>query len=315
MPDSNAPLIVLCNGLTNDGFQWRPLLRWLSTRNSHAVLMFDYRGHGCSENPRDVHRLTIRALADDMNTVLSDVSARHLSPTNNRITVLAYSMGCQVALEWCRGEMHRVCGVALILGTSERALDGLFGRRGASVAARCISSIGVPTLGYLFDVSTCFSYLCQRLSWAAARIAGVVRVRFNQFDGYFVHAKRMSGAAYVALVSSALHHRATDVLTRLDAQKIPLLIVNGGADVASPKSIGDAMHAAAPRSAYVHLPRACHAGMVSHAPEITHAVGIFLARTSSPSSSSRLDAAPAGRSAKALKRNSGGGGGRKKPKT
>ena len=100
-----SPLLVTVNGLSNDGFQWRGLMPTL--RKDHAVLSWDYRGHGCSEDPRDVDAVTIASLAADMEAVMLDVSGRSLASTLH-VTVVAYSMGCQVALEWCRSNIQRV---------------------------------------------------------------------------------------------------------------------------------------------------------------------------------------------------------------
>jgi pimeloyl-ACP methyl ester carboxylesterase len=76
---TKAPLLVTVNGLSNDGFQWRGLMPTL--RKDHAVLSWDYRGHGCSENPRDTGAVSIAALAADMEAVMADVSARSLAST------------------------------------------------------------------------------------------------------------------------------------------------------------------------------------------------------------------------------------------
>jgi pimeloyl-ACP methyl ester carboxylesterase len=62
------------NGLSNDGFQWSGLVPTL--KKEHAVLAWDYRGHGCSEDPRDVNAVSIESLAEDMQLVLDDVDNR-----------------------------------------------------------------------------------------------------------------------------------------------------------------------------------------------------------------------------------------------
>ena len=102
---AKSPLLVTVNGLSNDGYQWQGLMPVL--RKDHAVLSWDFRGHGCSENPRDVSAVSIPSLAADMEAVMLNVGARSLASTNH-VTVVAYSMGCQVALEWCRGHSQRV---------------------------------------------------------------------------------------------------------------------------------------------------------------------------------------------------------------
>ena len=53
-----------------------------------------------------------------------------------------------------------------------------------------------------------------------------------------------------------------DVLERLDRREVPTLIVTGGKDFSAGKSVFREMHFAAPRASFVHLPEACHAGMI-----------------------------------------------------
>ena len=69
-----SSLLVTVNGLSNDGFQWSGLVPTL--KKEHAVLSWDYRGHGCSEDPRDVNAVSIESLAEDMQLVLDDVDNR-----------------------------------------------------------------------------------------------------------------------------------------------------------------------------------------------------------------------------------------------
>lgn len=69
-----SSLLVTVNGLSNDGFQWSGLVPTL--KKEHAVLAWDYRGHGCSEDPRDVNAVSIESLAEDMQLVLDDVDNR-----------------------------------------------------------------------------------------------------------------------------------------------------------------------------------------------------------------------------------------------
>ena len=97
-----APLLVTVNGLSNDGFQWEGLVPTL--KKEHAVLSWDYRGHGCSENPRETCRVSIESLAEDMQLVLDDVDNRGLASVAH-VTVVAYSMGCQVAF---KGRQHKI---------------------------------------------------------------------------------------------------------------------------------------------------------------------------------------------------------------
>ena len=114
-------MTVLVNGLSNDGFQWFGLNDALVAPD-RALVAWDFRGHGASGDPRDLKTVTVAGVADDLEQVLCDISARGLADTE-KVTLVAYSMGCQVALEWCRAHAQYVRGVALVLGTARRSMD------------------------------------------------------------------------------------------------------------------------------------------------------------------------------------------------
>ena len=67
-----------------------------------------------------------------------------------------------------------------------------------------------------------------------------------------------------------------DVLERLDRREVPTLIVTGGKDFSAGKSVFREMHFAAPRASFVHLPEACHAGMIGEREAVTEALEAFL---------------------------------------
>lgn len=206
-----APLLITVNGLSNDGFQWSGLMPIL--RKDHAVLSWDYRGHGCSENPRDVDAVSIPALADDMEAVMLDVSARSLASTLH-ITVVAYSMGCQVALEWCRANSQRVAGVALILGTPQYSLDSVLGKTLGDAAAALMHSCP-RSFQLLWDCASSVSFMTSPLGHAAARLLGYIRVSWRDFAPFYHHMKRLHGGAYMRMIVSGQRHSAMDVLEHL----------------------------------------------------------------------------------------------------
>ena len=67
-----------------------------------------------------------------------------------------------------------------------------------------------------------------------------------------------------------------DVLERLDRREVPTLIVTGGKDFSVNGVVVKEMHFAAPRASFVHLPDACHAGMIGEREAVTEALEQFL---------------------------------------
>ena len=189
-----APLLVTVNGLSNDGFQWEGLVPTL--KKEHAVLSWDYRGHGCSENPRDASKVSIESLAEDMQLVLDDVDNRGLASVAH-VTVVAYSMGCQVALEWCRQHAGgRLEGVALILGTPQYSLRTvMFGSKtAADLVATFLDSFQTP-LALAWEVSFAWTFATSYVSHALARALGVIRIPWAAFAPFYRHLKRLHGGA------------------------------------------------------------------------------------------------------------------------
>ena len=268
-----APLLVTVNGLSNDGFQWRGRVMDV-LRKDHAVLSWDYRGHGCSEDPKDVARVSIEALAEDMEAVMLDVSARSLASTLH-VTVVAYSMGCQVALEWCRSSASRVAGIALVLGTPQHSLDSILGRTVGNAAAALMD--GCPkTFAFLWDCFSAVSFMTSLVGHTLARALGVINVPWRDFAPFYRHMKRLHGGAYARMVVSGQRHSAADVLEHLDRREVPTLIVTGGRDFSVSRAVGHRMHALAPRARFVHLANACHAGMIGERESVAAALARFL---------------------------------------
>jgi pimeloyl-ACP methyl ester carboxylesterase len=269
-----APLLVAVNGLSNDGFQWGGLSPTL--RKDHAVLTWDYRGHGCSEDPRDVSAVSIASLADDMEAVMLDVNARSLAKTTH-VTVVAYSMGCQVALEWCRTHAQFVDGLALVLGTPRRSMDSVLHHPRVADAAAALMDAFPATFASAWELIFAFSAATSRVGHFLARRLGILNVTWSQFAPFYRHMRRLHGGAYARMLVTGQRHSAMDVLELMNRREVPTLVVAGGKDVTVGRAAAAAMRKAAPRAHFVELPNACHAGMIGERDAIAAALETFFA--------------------------------------
>ena len=267
------PVTVLVNGLSNDGFQWRGLRDALLAPD-RALVAWDFRGHGASDDPRDAKAVTIAGVADDLEQVLCDISARGLADTE-KVTLVAYSMGCQVALEWCRAHARYARGVALVLGTARRSMDSVcFFPFLADALARVMGAFPetfARAWGLIFTLTHHFAFVAHAL----ARALGIMRVSRAQFAPFYEHARRAHGGAQNAMLVSGQSHAALDVLALLDRREVPTLVVSGGKDVTVNRAASRATQQAAPRARYVHIPNACHAGMVGERDAVATALAEF----------------------------------------
>jgi len=267
------PVTVLVNGLSNDGFQWFGLNDALVAPD-RALVAWDFRGHGASDDARDLKTVTVAGVADDLEQVLCDISARGLADTE-KVTLVAYSMGCQVALEWCRAHARYARGVALVLGTAKRSMDSACRFPILADFVARLMRVFPQTFAFLWNVLFTFTYFFPRLAHFCARIAGITRVTYAQFAPFYSHARRVSGAAQNAMLVSGQAHAAADVLALLDRREVPTLVVSGGKDVAVNRAAARATQQAAPRARYVHIPNACHAGMVGERDAVAAALAEF----------------------------------------
>ena len=267
------PVTAIVDGLSNHGFQWEGMKKHLI--NPHACLLrWEYRGHGVSDDPVDLKSVTIQGVADDLERVLLDVSLRGLADTS-KIILVGYSMGCQVALEWCRAHAQYVRGIALILGTTRRSMD--------SVAVFPFAADGLATLMRFFPRSFSVFWRCvftvahvfSRVGHFYARLFGFIRVTRAEFAPFYAHMRRLDCDAYVRMLVSGQAHDATDVLRLLDRREVPTLIVSGGKDVTAARGVSRMMQKAAPRAQCVHIPKACHAGLIGEREAIAESLTDF----------------------------------------
>jgi len=268
------PVTVLVNGLSNDAFQWEGLLNESLVAPDRALVAWDFRGHGASDDPKNLTTVTIAGVADDLEQVLCDISARGLADTE-KVTLVAYSMGCQVALEWCRLHARYARGVALVLGTARRSMDSAcFLPQIADTLAFCMACFpGV--FAFLWNVIFTLTHYFPKIAHFFARTAGIARVTFREFKPFYEHLRRVHGGAQNAMLVSGQKHAAMDVLALLDRREVPVLVVSGGKDVTVNRAAAKEMRQAAPRARYVHIPDACHAGMVGKREKVKEALADF----------------------------------------
>ena len=272
-----APITVLCNGLSSCHFQWNNLLKsGCLIRENRSVLRWDFPGHGVSSDAGDwKNTISIHSLADDLELVLSDVDARGLADTG-KITLVAYSMGCQVALEWTRTHAQYVKGVALVLGTTRHSMTPvLFGIKFLADCAATLMDLFPTVFATFWSLVFTVTYFFSWYAHVVPQSFGILRVSYKEFKPFYSHLKRVHSGSYLKMLTSGQRHSAIDVLQLLDRREIPTLIVTGGKDVTVNKQTALDMRQAAPRAQYVFVKNACHAGMIGENEIIGKALNSF----------------------------------------
>jgi pimeloyl-ACP methyl ester carboxylesterase len=252
---TGSPAVVLLDGVGCAGYIWRFLRPDLAPR--HRVIHWNYRGHGRSERPVDMARVSVADCVDDLWAVLDAAGERS-------VVLIGHSMGVQVALEAHRNAPERVAGLVLVCGSPGRALDAIHDLPVAA-AALPYARLAVerfPALARLLFrsmVPTEWS-----LQMALAFEVNEKLVAREDMVRYLEDLADIDPAVFVKLLGSAAQGDATDHLPAIAA---PTLILAGERDTFTPMWLSVKMHAAIPGSELLVLPGGSHVGPLEH-PEL-----------------------------------------------
>mmetsp|Transcript_41086 Transcript_41086/g.104109 ORF Transcript_41086/g.104109 Transcript_41086/m.104109 type:complete len:322 (-) Transcript_41086:297-1262(-) len=270
-----APLVLL-NGLANDDSQWGAYFAaWEDARR--AFLYWDYRGHGRSPPAARPQDITISSQASDLQAVLAAAEAQEPSVDLSSFVLVAYSLGAQVALEYCSqlsaagSEGRQVLGLISVLGTSQPPLTALFGRR-TGIMRSAIS--GLPRA--IARAAAALIVSLPRVSYWVMVHAGLgeAGVDYPTALSWAQHIAALDVESVRAFLLAAESHRLDDA--NLAKLRSPLLIIDGGADLFAPRAHADRMLAALPNAHMAHMALASHMGLAGHAPIVLALIRAFL---------------------------------------
>ena len=105
---SAAPTIVLVHGWKGSHRAWDPAV-YRFARAGYRVIAFDNRGMGESDKPVGNDAYDFDVLAEDLSFVLSELDARD-------VTLVGWSMGCTIALQYLQRGGDRAAKLVLVNG-------------------------------------------------------------------------------------------------------------------------------------------------------------------------------------------------------
>jgi pimeloyl-ACP methyl ester carboxylesterase len=254
--DGRSP-VALCDGIGCDGYVWRYLRRSLAPRR---VLHPHYRGHGRSQAPRDLARVGIPDLADDLAAVLDDAGA-------SRAILIGHSMGVQVALETYRRHTDRVAGLVLVCGAASHPLRTFRGSAALEDWLPAIQKWVQRVPGVINRITR--RVLPTRFAYEVASRLEIRRelIEPEDFMPYLEGMARIDARLFVAMLAAAGRHSAEDILP---AVMVPTLVVAGGRDGFTPPERSRAIAAAVPQAELLEIPNASHTAPIEH----PHLVGV-----------------------------------------
>jgi hypothetical protein len=174
-----------------------------------------------------------------------------------------------------------------LLGTPERILDGLVGRRGADVVVSIAKRVvGLKATSAVVGASLRFAATFPRFVWALSRVLGYLKSSYAAFAPFFAHLSRLDAECWVHCVVDGHENGAMDVLK--DANRTWYCgMIEGDCDFAAPRRVVRSWERYC--DFFVILPGVAHDGLRSHGDEIAALVrDVFERAEASKASSSNM---------------------------
>jgi pimeloyl-ACP methyl ester carboxylesterase len=238
--------ILLCNGLAGSWKAWSPQMQYF--RDRYRLLSWDYRGLYRSGRPSDPNAMTVAAHARDALHLLGEEGIE-------RVAIVGWSMGAQVALEIFRLAPDKVASLALVNGLAGRPWDYVFnlsvvGRllppllRGLRSAPRLIEAL-IAQASRLPDAGEWI----KRIGLAARTLdEGLFAALVEDF-------RTLDMRTYIGLLERLGEHDAWDLLPQID---VPTLLISGSRDAFTPRSAAERMARRIRGSELMVIPGATH---------------------------------------------------------
>lgn len=266
--------VVLCDGISCDGYIFRAIRPWLEQNCS--VLHAHYRGHGRSGLPRDPDHATLPDLCRDLDAVMDHLGWQDA-------TLIGHSMGVQVVVEMAFRYPHRINAGVLACGSHGRLLDS-FGR--TDIGTRILPAIDILMRRFRNELSTAaraimpspLAYLLASLEIKADRI------KPEDIQPYLDHFSRMPLDLFIGLLADAAERTALPWLDRLEQ---PFLVVGGEDDGFTPLDTSMLLTSRLRHAEWVMLPDTSHTAPLENPLGFEEAVKAFFARTANATAQRR----------------------------
>lgn len=262
---AGSPCVVLANGLGGTHIAFRYLYEMLG---SYRTICWDYRGLYTSSAPADPRANTIAHQVDDLIAILDAEKV-------DKVVIVGWSMGVQVAFETIKRRRGRVSGLYAINGTYGHAFRTVMGSR--------LVGQTIPMLLRLVRAQAALaSSLAKRVAGSDALISAMKRVGlvsqtidieiFRQVAAGF---QQVDWIIYSDLLARLDEHDAEDVLATID---IPVTIVTGDRDLMTPPATAEHIHRAIADSRLVVIQGGTHYTPVEYPAILVDELGKLLDR-------------------------------------
>jgi pimeloyl-ACP methyl ester carboxylesterase len=249
---TGEPWLVIANGYGGAYCAWSDILERLSDHCRY--LIWDYRGLNGSAVPADRSQLRIEHHCDDLDRIRAAEGI-------DRMTLAAWSVGVQVALEQYRRSPDSVEALALCNGAHGRPLS-------RSTRSRLARSLMPPLLRGLRAAAPVAgpallpplrAVASRRWSAALLRRAGVFNGEAASLSESVRSILALDYRVYTHMILLAEEHDTEDMLGHID---VPALVVAGDRDGITPPALARTTASRIPGCVYREVAGATHYGLM-----------------------------------------------------
>jgi len=275
----SGPALVCQNGVGVTITFWEELAARFATKG-YTTVLWDYRGHGRSDDPRDPRRFSLDTCVDDLRFLMDELRI-------DAACLLGHSMGAQLGWEFYRSHRDRVKGLVPTLGTYRNAISSFYDMPRVAPRVFDVAHFMAHALPGVVKRLTAIPAAQPRLSDRVMRGLSIVHPTLSPKDwvpGYLQHMARLDPRVFFALARGIRDHDASELLPEI---KVPVLVVAGDRDFFCPPRVAREMADRIPEAELLMIPGGSHAAIIEQPALVDLRLQRFLSSRVFP------DAAPA----------------------
>ncbi len=247
--------IMLLNGVGVSTFFWKYLRTYFNHR--YQMIIWDYRGHGRSDQPKEIASFRFHHLLEDLSTIFQFFKLE-------QAILIGHSMGAALALDYASKFPRRVSAIVSVLGSYEHMLSELFHFRHSGTVFQILNAVNRQFPGKFNSIWRHLGKLPINYAMAKLTVVNGDFCKKEDMDSYFKHLSSMNFDFFMKALSECQKHSSRKKLSRI---KCPTLIIGGDKDNFTPIRKSFEMYELIRGAELMVIPNGSHAAVVEQ-PEI-----------------------------------------------
>ncbi|OVE81317.1 hypothetical protein BVY03_03795 [bacterium K02(2017)] len=243
--------IIFCNGLGCSTFYWKHVHTHYS--KTHQSIIFDWRGHGRSEAPKNPNNISIDALTHDLHAVVKELKIK-------KAIFSGHSMGCQIVFNYYKNHPRLVKALIPCCGTFGHPLETLYNTPLSKHVFSLIYKFNhtfpraANVFGYIFSKNPFWFQMGSAFKMMNPGLVDKTIIR-----EYIKHFTSVDPVFLAKLTKSMQDDSGEDILKKI---KVPTLIIAGEHDAFTPLWLSKKMHHLIPYSELLVIKKASHVALI-----------------------------------------------------